>query len=113
MTPLTDSNATGQIGEPATTTSEDDKLIFDRNNIRLLQLAAELRDISTYGGACDELLLWIKDTRAYNYHNEGALLECISVIREKAMEYGPWSGMQTLKIVNENSIMLSPNGQGK
>jgi hypothetical protein len=92
--------------------SDKDKEIFEKNNIRLLQLANELRDISTYGGACDELLSWITDPRAYNIHNENALLECISVIRDKAMEYGPWSGMQTLKVVNEHCMKLSANGQG-
>lgn len=105
MTPFTNSNLPDH--------GQKDKEIYERNNIRLQQLANELRDISSYGGACDELLLWIKDSRAYNIYNENALLECISVIRNKAMEYGPWSGMQTLKIVNEHCMMLSQNGQRK
>lgn len=95
------------------TLSEKDRLIYERNNIRLRQMEAEVRQLATYGGACDELLEWLNDPRAYNPYNEKALLGCINAISEKAMEYGPWSGMEILKEANQRCTSgLSEKGRG-
>ncbi|CEP07124.1 hypothetical protein [Parasitella parasitica] len=92
--------------------SENDRLIYERNNIRLSQMEAEVRQLETYGGACDELLDWLSDQRAYNPYNEKALLGCISAISEKATEYGAWSGMEILKEANLNCAAgLSERGR--
>lgn len=95
------------------TLPEKDRLIYERNNIRLRQMEAEVRQLATYGGACDELLEWLNDPRAYNPYNEKALLGCINAISEKAMEYGPWSGMEILKEANQRCTSgLSEKGRG-
>ncbi|KAI7898459.1 uncharacterized protein BX663DRAFT_258320 [Cokeromyces recurvatus] len=93
--------------------SEADKRIYEKNNTRLIQLELELRELSTFGGACDELLEWLKDSRAYNVFNEAALLNCIATIAEKAVEYGPWSGKEVLKQANSMCQGLSERGQSK
>ncbi|KAG1070625.1 hypothetical protein G6F42_026108 [Rhizopus arrhizus] len=64
-------------------------------------MEAEVRQLATYGGACDELLEWLSDVRAYNPYNEKALLGCINAIYEKASEYGAWSGLEILKEANQ------------
>ncbi|CEP06846.1 hypothetical protein [Parasitella parasitica] len=92
--------------------SDNDHLIYERNNIRLSQMEAEFRQFQTYGGACDELLDWVSDQRAYNPYNEEALLGCIGAISEKAFEYGAWSGMEILKEANLNCAAgLSERGR--
>lgn len=93
--------------------SEKDRVIYERNNIRLRQMEAEVRQLATYGGACDELLEWLSDVRAYNPYNEKALLGCINAIFEKASEYGPWSGLEILKEANQKcGNGLSEKGRG-
>ncbi|CEJ00910.1 hypothetical protein RMCBS344292_14950 [Rhizopus microsporus] len=79
----------------------------DRNTIRLAQIEQELRKISSYGSACDELLVWINDNRAYNSHYEAALLKCFRAIYETAESFGAWSGLQILKKASENRANLS------
>jgi hypothetical protein len=119
----TDINSTSNINNNAQSTtvsenilgalSEKDRLIYERNNIRLRQMEAEVRQLETYGGACDELLEWLSDPRAYNPYNEKALLGCINAISEKAMDYGPWSGMEILKDANQKCTNgLSEKGRG-
>lgn len=95
------------------TLSEKDRIVYERNNIRLRQMEAEVRQLATYGGACDELLEWLSDVRAYNPYNEKALLGCINAIFEKASEYGPWSGLEILKEASQKcGNGLSEKGRG-
>ncbi|KAI9470496.1 MAG: hypothetical protein EXX96DRAFT_584533 [Benjaminiella poitrasii] len=91
--------------------NESDKIIYEKNNARLRQLEMELRELSTFGGACDELMDWLKDSRAYNVFNEAALLSCVATIADKATEYGPWSGKEVLKQAKDNCQGLSDKGQ--
>lgn len=59
------------------TVSSDE--IYKKNNIRLLQLEADLNKFSSFGFACDELGEWVKDARAYNAANQDMLLRCAKV----------------------------------
>lgn len=93
--------------------SEKDKAIYHKNNLRLQELEPEIRKFTTYGTACDELMRWLKDDRAYNPLNEAALLKCVSTIYEVHADHGRWSGLQILKMANEKCGGLSKNGRGK
>lgn len=93
--------------------NEKDREIYRRNNERLNQMEREIRSFDTYGLACDELLVWLNDDRAYNEHNEQALLNCIVAIYEKHKEFGIYSGIKILETANENCRGLSENGRGK
>lgn len=115
------SNNNSSNVQPTTSTTESllgslnekDRIVYERNNIRLRQMEAEVRQLATYGGACDELLEWLSDVRAYNPYNEKALLGCINAIYEKASEYGAWSGLEILKEANQKcGNGLSDTGRG-
>lgn len=93
--------------------SELDRQIYRKNNMRLRELEDEIRVFYSYGGACDELLAWLNDDRAYNRLNEEALLGCITAIHEKYAEHGRWSGMQIMRTANERSARLSDKARGK
>ncbi len=93
--------------------SEQDKAIYHKNNLRLQQMEREIRVFLSYGMACDELLKWLNDDRAYNKINESALLGCIIAIHEVHVEHGRWSGLQILKLANEKCAGLSEKGRGK
>lgn len=56
-----------------------DKIIYERNNVRLVQLEKEIRNLSTFGAACDEFFDWLQDPRAYNPLNEQNLMRCAAV----------------------------------
>lgn len=92
--------------------SEKNKTIYTNNNKRLEQLERDIRVFHLYGNACDELLEWLKDDRAYCSINENALLKCITAIYEKYAEHGRWSGTQILKIANERCGGLSEIARG-
>lgn len=92
--------------------SEQDRAIYYKNNLRLQQMEREIRVFLSYGMACDELLRWLTDDRAYNKLNESALLSCIVAIHEVHAEHGRWSGLQILKTANERCGGLSENGRG-
>lgn len=92
--------------------SEKNKTIYTNNNKRLDQLERDIRVFHLYGNACDELLDWLKDDRAYSSINENALLKCITAIYEKYAEHGRWSGVQILKIANERCSGLSDKARG-
>jgi hypothetical protein len=93
--------------------SDKDKEIYHKNNMRLREMEQEIRVFHSYGYACDELLTWLNDDRAYNQMNEAALLGCIHAIHEKYAEHGRWSGMQILRTANEKSAGLSEKARGK
>lgn len=95
------------------TLSEKDKQIYQTNNKRLQELEQEIRVFHTYGSACDELMVWLNDDRAYNQINEAAMLGCLTAIYEKHAEHGRWSGIQILRIANEKSASLSDKTRGK
>lgn len=97
---------------PSIDSAEKNKQIYDNNNSRLFQLEKEIRVFHLYGSACDELLVWLKDDRAYSLSNEDALLKCLEAVFEKHAEYGRWSGIQLLKTASERCETLTDRAKG-
>lgn len=83
----------------------------NQNDLRFKQIEEELRNIASYGSACDELLSWMSDNLVYDQIYEKALLRCLVTIRERATSFGVWSGLQILKKASENCGRLSSEAQ--
>ncbi|KAG0950028.1 hypothetical protein G6F57_002377 [Rhizopus arrhizus] len=83
----------------------------NQNDLRFKQIEEELRNIASYGSACDELLSWMSDNLVYDQIYEKALLRCLVTIRERATSFGVWSGLQILKKASENCGKLSSEAQ--
>ncbi|CAO3635660.1 unnamed protein product [Cunninghamella blakesleeana] len=83
------------------------KAIFKRNNDRLEHLATGIATFVKYGNSCDELLEWLKDSRAYNSHNEKALMKCLSNISKHGPDFGTWSAIKIYDVVLQHSHLLS------
>jgi hypothetical protein len=99
--------------QPIDVLSEKDREIYHRNNVRLQALEKELRDIDSFGLACDELIVWLNDDRAFNKQNEQALLGCIITVYENYNSFGKWSGSQILRIANERCSGFSEYSRSK
>jgi hypothetical protein len=59
--------------------NNETRKILQRNTERLNELEANIQQLVTYGGACDEFFAWLQDLRAYNEHNEPSLMKCAQV----------------------------------
>jgi hypothetical protein len=81
--------------------------------LKLNELEKEIRELSTFGSACDELHTMLEEKELFTEAIETGLIKCVTAVREKANEYGPWSGIKVLKQVKENSSLLSEQGQSK
>ncbi|RCI02975.1 hypothetical protein CU098_006570 [Rhizopus stolonifer] len=95
-------------------TREDyENAYIDQNVSRLKQLEKDLRNIGSYGIACDELFNWMSDARAYNLSYEEMILKCLTVVYENADEYGRWSAKQIMKKAYQNRGPFSSNARQK
>ncbi|KAG0176924.1 hypothetical protein DFQ28_005670 [Apophysomyces sp. BC1034] len=94
-------------------TEPPELLIYERNNLRLNQMEKEVRQFVTYGPACDEFLVWLQDQRAYNQHNETAMMRCATAVHEQALEYGAWSGLRIINTIYSFRKNLSEKSQAQ
>lgn len=81
--------------------------------LKLNKLEKEIRELSTYGSACDELHTMFEEKELFTEANETGLMKCVAAVREKANDYGPWSGIKVLKQAKGNSSLLSEQCQSK
>ncbi|KAG1450153.1 hypothetical protein G6F56_008427 [Rhizopus delemar] len=67
----------------------------------LKEIKQNLQNISSYGVACDDLFGWLSSNPRFDMNSGEALLECLSVLKESAGQYGAWSGLRIFKKVEE------------
>ncbi|KAI9283406.1 hypothetical protein BY458DRAFT_552140 [Sporodiniella umbellata] len=112
---VTDTSNKRPLSESSHTnfTEDQNNEYLNQNTTRLKQIEQELRQISSYGNACDELLNWMSDSRAYNPEYENMLLRCFTAVHENAELCGRWSARQILKKASEHCGPFSVKTQQK